>query len=349
MARNPANDVTYFLSGSDILTFEPELFGDVRVVSIGENTFDFAIELHGAIAIGGVYSGYLGDMNITLTSGDIYIRHRKSNWVQWSKIGQFDFTQDRSNLAGEMPIGWKGEIYKIGKLGDGLIVYGSGGVTRLQPSDNVFGRLSLLSKGIMSKGATLITLPFHLTIDKKGCLWKFSDKIERLGYEEYLSTLVNPTIHYDEVEDLVYICDGVRGFVFNPEENSLGQGPINLTGIGYHEGNSYFMASSTLASLGFQIGIDTSDLGNRNFKTIHEVEIGVDSTSTFQLGISFKTGITPTFIGPVWFNVTPEGRCFPNCWGKDHRFFLKTSTPDAFKLSYIKIEGQIADFNPLDA
>lgn len=350
MARNPANDVTYFLTNADILTFEPEIFGELRIVSLGENTFDFVVELQGTWVVGEVYSGYLGDFDLKLEGGNVYVEYPKTNWVKWSKIGQFDFTIDRSNLAGEMPIGWKGEIYRIGKLGGDLLVYGSGGITKLHPTDNVFGRFPVLNKSVMSKGAVLITPAFHLAIDNKGCLWKFSEKIEKLGYEEYLSAMVNPTAHYDEVEDLVYICDGVRGFVFNPEENSLGQGPINLTGIGYHEGESYFMASNTLASLGFQIGIDTSDLGNRNFKTIHEVEIGVDSTSTFQLGISFKTGITTTFVGPVWFNVTPEGRCFPNCWGKDHRFYLKTTdTPDAFKLTYIRIEGQIADFNPLDA
>lgn len=162
--------------------------------------------------------------------------------------------------------------------------------------------------------------------------------------------MATPVMCHDEVEDLIYICNGTYGFVFNSTENSMGQGPINLTGIGYHEGQSYFMATTTtLAAMGFEVGIDTIDMGNRNFKTITDVEIGVDSTSTFQIGISFKNGISPTFIGPVWFNVTPEGRCFPNCWGKDHRIYVKTTPLDQFKLSYIKVEGQIADFNPLDA
>jgi hypothetical protein len=347
MAINPAYDITYWLSDVDILTFEPELFGTLQSVSFSDNVLDFDIILEGTWQQAQVFDGLIGVFDLTLDA-DIYIDFPKGNWVKWSKIGQFDFTIDRSNLAGEMPIGWKGEVYRIGKLGGAVMVYGSGGVTKLQPSDNVFGKLHLVKKGVMSKGAVLLLDSYHLMIDTNGCLWRLSEKVEKLGYEEYLSLLNSPTIHYDEIQDLVYICDGVRGFVFNSDENSMGQGPINLTGIGYHEGDSYFLASSTLTSLGFQIGIDTSDLGNRNFKTIHEVEIGIDSTSTFQLGISFKTGIAPTFIGPVWFDVTPEGRCFPNCWGKDHRFFLKTTAPDAFKLSYIKIEGQIADFNPLD-
>lgn len=348
MARNPANDITYYIPNSDILTFEPELFGTLEIVSIGENTFDFGIELYGNWVVGKVFSGVIEDVDPILVGGDIYIEYLKTNWVKWSKVGQFDFTIDRSNLAGEMPIGWKGSIYRIGQLGGNLLVYGSGGVTRLQPADNVFGRVPTLSVGIKSKGSVLITQSFHLAIDRSGCLWRFSDKVEKLGYEEFLSVMTNPVMHFDEVNKLAYICDGTRGYVFNSEDNSLGGGPVNITGIGYIEGTSYFMASSALASLGFEIGMDTVDMGNRNFKTIHEVELGLDSTATFQLGISFKTGIAPTFIGPVWFNVTPEGRCFPNCWGKDHRFFLKTPTPDAFKLSYIKIEGQIADFNPLD-
>ena len=349
MARNPANDITYYLSITDWLTFEPEISGTLQIVSVDSDDLDFDIILEGYWAVGQVFSGDLSEFDILLDGGDIYIEYLRTNWVKWSKIGQFDFTIDRSNLAGEMPIGWKGDIYRIGKLGNALMVYGSGGVTRLNPADNVFGRVGILNKGILSKGAVLIQPSFHLAIDKAGCLWRFSDKVEKLGYEEFFSLMVSPVMHYDEVQDLVYICDEVRGYVFNSEENSLGEGPINLTGIGYHEGTSYFLASDDLASLGFQIGIDTIDMGNRNFKTIHEVEIGVDSTCTFQLGISFKTGIAPTFVGPIWFNVTPEGRCFPNCWGKDHRFFLKTTSPDAFKISYIKVEGQLADFNPLDS
>jgi len=349
MARNPANDIILYLTSLEYLDLDIEISGDVQIVSILDNTLDLNIELSGTWVNGQVFPGTFKDIDPQLLGGDIFIEYAKSNWVKWSKIGHFDFTIDKSNLAGEMPIGWKGDIYRIGQLGSAILVYGSGGISKLNPVDNVFGKVRILSKGIKSKGSVLLLPSYHLAIDKTGCLWRIGEKIERLGYEEYLNLLTNPILHYDEVEDLVYICDGIRGYVFNSDENSLGEGPINLTGIGYHEGNPYFMASDSLTPLGFQVGIDTIDMGNRNFKTIHEVEIGIDSTSTFQLGISFKNGISPTFIGPIWFNVTPEGRCFPNCWGKDHRFYIKTSSPDQFSISYIKVEGQLADFNPLDS
>lgn len=346
MARNPANDITFYVDKAD-LDFNPLLDGELISLVFTDTTFDFNFTLNGQWVIGLIFPGYIGEVNLSIDS-DFFIEYLKSNWVKWSKVGEFDFTLDKSNMAGEMPMDWKGEILRIGQLGKNIIVYGTGGISSLIPADNVFGKRGLLRRGIMSKGAVLITEAFHLFITHDGCLWKLDDKLIKLGYEEYLSTMSSPVISYDEINDLAYICDGTLGFVFNCGEPSLGQGPVNVTGVGYHEGNSYFITSDTLETPGFEISFDTLDFLNRGFKTIREVQLGMDSTGTFQLGLSFKNGITPTYNGPVWFNVTPEGRVFPNCWGKDFKLHLKSNNPGQIKLSYIKINGQFADYNPLD-
>lgn len=347
MARNPANDITYYCLDNDWLDFNPEIDSDVRVVSITDsNTLDFSVELYGTLVNGTAYSGLFEDSKLELLA-DFYIQYLRPNWVKWSKIGEFDFTQDKTNLAGEMPMDWAGNVYAIGKLDKSIIVYGSGGISILQPVENVFGKAILLPLGIKSKGSVLCQSTFHLFITSDGCLWKLSDKLEKLGYEEFLSTLSNPTISYDIVHKLAYICDGTSGYIFNCEVNSMGKGPANITGIGYFNGTQYVMASGAIVPLDAYITTHPTDFSNRNFKSILEVEVGGEFESDLTLGISYRNDTTGDFEDPVWFSVTMEGRAFPNFFGKEFQFHL--STAENIRLDYLKVKGMFADFNPIDA
>ena len=131
MARNPAFDVTYYCAESDWLDFNSNIAASLELVSVSDaNTLDFDIELYGILVNGSAYNGTFDDIDISL-SADFYIQYLKKNWLKWSKIGDFDFTQDKSNIAGEMPLDWPGDIWHIGKLHKDIIVYGSGGITML--------------------------------------------------------------------------------------------------------------------------------------------------------------------------------------------------------------------------
>ena len=347
MARNPANDVTYYCRVADWLTFEPEISGTLELISIIDNDLDFGISLEGIWAVGKVFSGDLGEFDIQLYSGDIYIEYPYNNWIKWSKIGEFDFTQDKTNLAGEMPMDWPGNIYHIGKLDKAIIVYGSGGISILQPAENVFGKAILLPLGIKSKGAVLCQSTFHLFITSDGCLWKLSDKLERLGYEEFFSNLTNPIISYDIINRLAYICNGTTGYIFNCEVSSLGKGPANVTGIGYFNGIQYVMASGTIVPLNTYITTHPTDFANRKFKSILEVEVGGDFESDLQFGVSYRNDSTGTFSTPIWFSVTMEGRAFPNFFGKEFQFHLTTAKD--IRLDYLRVKGIFSDFNSIDS
>ena len=89
------------------------------------------------------------------------------------------------------------------------------------------------------------------------------------------------------------------------------------------------------------------DFNNRNFKTISEVEIGGEFESNLTLGVSYRNDITKDFESPIWFNVTMEGRAFPNFFGKEFQFHLTTN--DTIRIDYIKFNGMFSDFNPIDS
>ncbi len=57
----------------------------------------------------------------------------RKNWVAWSKIGNVSFELDRVNDAGFRPMSWAGYVYQTLQLGNNVIIYGSGGVTRAFP------------------------------------------------------------------------------------------------------------------------------------------------------------------------------------------------------------------------
>ena len=102
MARNPAFDVTYYCTESDWLDFNSDIDASLELVSVSDaNILDFDIEFYGILVNGSAYNGTFDDIDISL-SADFYIQYLKSNWLKWSKIGEFDFTQDKSNLAGTL-------------------------------------------------------------------------------------------------------------------------------------------------------------------------------------------------------------------------------------------------------
>ena len=184
MARNPANDITFFSP----TPFDFHIVGEGELISftIEAEEGDLILQGFGNWAQSYIFDGYIGDFNLSI-SGELLSQLAKRNWIKWSKIAEFDFTLDRSNLAGEAPLSRAGDILHIGKLASTIMVYGTAGVFRLTPQDNVFAKMKMYKVGVMSKGAVLILDPFHLFIDSTGCLWKVEEGMQRLGYEEYLA------------------------------------------------------------------------------------------------------------------------------------------------------------------
>lgn len=345
MARNPTYDVTFYCNITEWADFSIEGGGDLQLNVFSDFTVaDFNVEASGNFINATSFNG-VATLDDIIVLADFYIQYQRSNWIKWSKIGEFDFTQDRTNLAGEMPMDWTGDVWAIGRLDKILMVYGSGGITSLQPIDAVFGKATFLRLGLMSKGAVLLKDAFHLFITSDGCLWKLSDKLERLGYEEYLGDLDSPIISYDPLTHLAYICDGTDGYVFNCDTHSLGKGPANVTGIGYQDGALYALSSGIVTPLSVSIVTHPTDFSNRNFKTITEIEIGGEFED-LEVGVSFKN-TSGDFTSPVWFTVTDEGRAFPNIFAKEFQFHLETD--ENLTLDYFNVKGLFADFNPIDA
>jgi hypothetical protein len=288
-----------------------------------------------------------GDIRI---SGDYITDAIINAKIQWSDIGSFSFDIDKKNIAGEAPLNWKGYVWKIIPLGSDIMVYGSGGITKLTPKGNVFGMQDLSKVGIANAWSISGTDKLHMFVDKRNRLCKVVDKIYILGYEEYLEEMTNPILLYDELNQLVFICDGTYGYIYSIEDESLGTGPINLTGIGYSEGVLYVVASGTVAMPKFEILTDIIDLGTRKHKTIQQIEVGTNlSRRVFNASVEYNSSLTGQFRSVGWHSVTPEGVATIHCFGKEFKIGIKCLGLDEFEIDYVKIRGFIHDYDILDS
>ncbi len=269
----------------------------------------------------------------------------KNGWVKWSKIGSLDFTIDEGNLAGERPLGWSGVVYGILKLEKKVIAYGAGGVSLLAPSGVFYGLDNIHNTGLISRYAFAGSNTIHFFVDALGVLYQIDSKLHKLGYTEYLIPMTNLNMYYDNVNSLLYLCDGVIGYVYNHATRSLGSGPIDLTGLGYYKGDYYTTSSTTpLTQQPFEICSDIYDFGTRKFKTLKIVEVGTNTSEDLYVAVDYRINYEQNFIQTDWFLVNPNGRAYPKCYGVEFRVRLKTNNYAQLELDYLRLHAFIHGF-----
>ena len=314
-------------------------------VSVTTGTLSTTLSITGTF-ITGIAANGLMTLTTSIHPADAFISFTnavKHNWIKWSDIGYLSFTQGRDNVAGERPLDWAGWIYQVRKLNDKVIAYGQNGVSFLIPRGNAFGLNTIYRIGLKGKHAVAGDETKQFFIDNTGCMWKVSDSLKSLGYSEYLDSLNSSVVmSYDSSENLLYICDGVLGFVFDVEGESLGKGPVNITGIGYKSGTQYVTASSTISTDAFEICTDIFDLGVRAGKTIFSVELGTDLTAGLYVSVDWRRDKAGSFTQTPWYAVSAQGRATVIAYGREFRFRVKTASYEYFELDYIKING-VAD------
>lgn len=356
--RNADLDQTFYCNYTDVHNIED---AGIPVITItlegiwlnknfaGATSSDTLLGL--AVTMHGIFSGgVIVDANTVITitlsiptgDDDVILENLKSNWVAWSNIGQLNFTINKSNVAGERPFDWKGWCRTLKKHKGKVVAYGQNGVSVLTPSGVNYGMDTIHRIGTKGKNAVAGNEDIHFFIDKKGRLYSYDGNLEKLDYSEYLNSLTSDVVmSYDVESDLVYICDGVIGFVFSPYDKSLGAGPINITGIGSQDGTLYPVAPATITTPNFEICTDIYDLGSRNSKTIQSVEFGTDTDKTLYGAIDYRKEISAAFSSSPWKIVHGSGVLWQTAIGREFRFKLKTTEYEYLELDYIKVNGVI--------
>jgi hypothetical protein len=352
--RDPSLDITIDVSGyvrsirgedryPKITKLLVGAYGTLLNDAVWPNAATVTLSVLATLRVGVLVSASPTTITLGLSSDTTYTQGLKKSWVKWSKVGYLDFTIDNKNQAGERPLDWKGWIYEIKQLGDKVIVYGENGVSILTPSNNTFGLNTIYRIGLKGKQAVAGDESTHYFIDKENSLYSLGESLVKLDYSEYLADLMNPVLNWDLENRLLYICDGVSGFIYSPDSKSLGVGPATITGIGYQGGVAYVVSPSTIVTPTFEIWSDIYDMGRRRGKGIESLEFGVDLTIALKAAVRYRLNKSVPFSQTDWKALTSEGVAYIQCYGHEFQFGAKADSYQYFELDYIKVNGKVYD------
>jgi len=358
--RNPDLDQTYNCldpdrfgnDGQGVLRYDYEIGGRWGTDLIEAEVLTYGYELSATVVFGNAWDGSGLDYNYSLDA-DFIIEMARTAWVKWSDIGYLDFTireEDPDNLAGERPMEWTGLIYDILKFNAGVIVYGSNGISEMKPVKNSWSYRNVSNKGTKGRDAQISnhTNTIHWFIDVLGQLWEISDSVIKLDYSEFLLTLNNPVMTINEQDNLIYICDGTNGYVYNYITKSLGKGYANITGYGYKNATVYIVSPETITVPSIAFTTNTYDMGTRKEKNIYQIEISTKTPEDMEIAINFRVHNDAAFTLTPWAKVTPRGIAYLPCYGIEFQFKFRMTDYAAINLNQFKINGQIHGFSFLD-
>lgn len=334
--------------------------GEIIDISVASDPIGISLTLHGT----GIEAVFISadtaiNINLNINYSDTYINPGEENFIKWSGLGNLDFTLSNANLAGKRPMPWSGMIYKIIKIDSGAIVYGANGITIITPTQNKQSRYdqdvpevntympkTIYKTGIKGKNSVIETLTgqYFIDVNNKLCIIT-GEGVKVLDFSEYLKTLnSNLIMSFDEINNLIYICDGAVGFIYNTKDNSLGSGPTTITSIGHQDGVDYFMSSdSSIIIPALETTFDILDFETRRSKTIHKVELETDVSGTLYVSFDYRNSELDSFSSTPWVMVNPGGQAYLPCYGKEFKLKIKLNNYEAFNIYKIKIHGDIND------
>jgi hypothetical protein len=275
-----------------------------------------------------------------------------ANWVWTSHIGSFDFTHTDDGEVVKFPVPWGGYIYSIKKLGtSGVVVYGENGDTFCAPH-GVFwsSRKELLRIGIKGRSAVCTSENDrqHFFIDKTGLFWILTEAVEpkMIDYSVYFNQMSSSlAMSYDISTNVIYICDGTYGYVWS--ESGLGQGPVNITGVGYKSGVFYAAGNSPIVTDPFSIVTDIQDFGVRTEKTIYEIELGTTVVGDIYGCVDYRWNKAQAFTTSPWVKADRYGRIFLMITGVEFRIRIKLTVWEDIQLDYGNIRVRYDDLKPV--
>jgi hypothetical protein len=354
---NPLSNITYFVQGYDsnhIKRLPPLgaglVSGHVQNIYFWPDKALGAGFVHGNPIIGLLYVAGV-TRGAGLIKGDPFKTPATSNVIRTSHIGSFDFTHDDTGEVVRIVMPWSGWIYALKKLGtSGVVAYGENGVTQLLPHGVAWGRKELLKIGIKGKGAvcTRENDREHFFIDKTGVYWRLREGAEPKGhdYSNYFNDLsVDVVMSYDYSDNIIYICDGTLGFVWS--ESGLGQGPVNITGVGVTSGTVYVAGTGAIVTDPFNICTDIQDFGSRTEKIIDRIDLGVALTNPVYGAIDYRWDTGGAFFTTPWIKADRYGRIHVKATGIEFRILIKLTAWEQIQLDYGNIHVKFDDSKPL--
>lgn len=331
---------------ADPIVLSPTVHGGVGFATITASTISLTLEIIGYYADSTIVSDATIDLSLNLElSAEVVVDKPRYNWVGWSKIGEASFILDITNDAGYRPMEWAGYIFSVKKLGDKVIVYGTNGITMMNAVSNpyaTFGFTEVSRTGLKSKNSVCGTEEIHYFIDRQNRLHKLStERLEILDYAEYLSTLTNPSMFFDQYLKRVLISDVLKGFIYT--ESGLGGGYGNLSGFAYLDGVPYGSSPTEILHPAMEFATDILDFGRRSQKTVESVQVGTDTPESLELSYDYRYDTKAPFAQTHWIPLNYEGIAYLKCTAMEFRIRIRALGFAEIGIDYLNVQFKTPD------
>jgi len=308
---------------------------------------------NGQVIAGGIVHGDEADFGNMAT-----------NTVAWSEIGKFDFREGEvevtpggpkrfNRTAGYRHMPWgeqgKGLVYQVRKLGNGVMVYGDGGIALLEPKSepmSTYAMRHMSGEGILSGESIDGSDNVHFWISTNNDLWYCDStyKSEKLGYKDFLEDLSGIVkLSYCPGRRRLYISDGSTGYVLT--EHGLYSTDQYCSSVGTYRGTlcGFYKDGGDPE---IRLTTDTLDLGARGYKTIDQLGIGANyynaSEDVLQARVDWRNDYQDSRDSfnddSGWKRLNPKGVVTPRVAGTEFRIKVKGATyvGSVANIDYIK-------------
>ena len=275
----------------------------------------------------------------------------QKEWVWTSRIGYMNFDDSDTGEVTKRPMSYTGWIYAIKKLGNQAIIFGENGISVMVPSGTTWGLQNIHPVGIKGKNCAVVANNKVLFIDNQNQLGVITEGqgLQFIDYSPYFENMNSNTVmSYDPALDATYICDGTYGYIYT--DSGLGQGPSNISGIGYRDDTLFATAPSSPVFAPLNICTDIIDFGVRTEKEIHEIDFGMAVVVPLYACIDYRWNKAQTFFTSPWVKADYQGRTFHyNISGVEFKIRAKLLTYEYVELDYVNVLGKVAELKPMQS
>lgn len=290
------------------------------------------------------YNGQLLGLGVTTVIGDFKTisQGTDNKFLMWGAIGQVDFTIDQSNIRGNRVL--IGEQYKIMKLGDFIVSYGSRQITILKSAGASWGIVRTYDYGIASRGAVGGNEKNHVFIDAFGNMYHIDADLKITGptHKEFFEGMLGNEIvvQHSELDNEFYITDGVLSFM----RTSSGVGQINkgYTGLGVIGANRMGVATD-FGDESAYFTTDIQNFGTTGRKKITYCELDCEAVDTVYIAVSTRFNREDPWEDTSWLQINPGGFAAINVSGVDFKIKVKCDDADGFDPDNLYVRVQFDD------
>jgi hypothetical protein len=254
----------------------------------------------------------------------------------------------RQGQFGFMPMPYTGIIHQIKELGNGVMVYGSQGVSYLphiadlEPAPS-FGFRNVLGVGIAGRGCVGGGKDQHLFIGADNALWSITSdlSLKRLGFRHLLEEMDIDKIvvsNNPERNDF-YITDGETCLLFSSGMSKVHQFPTSLA----HRYGTLLGLFTESANRHARVVSNTFDMRMRSIKTGTGYALSASSPHPVFVGTWFRYDEKSPYQRTHFVEANKEGNAALRVAGTDFRAEVFSPEYKDFALDSIKFKWQSSD------